>query len=180
MAKLLLFIALFVVPCLVSATRMVKNPLVVQGQVYCDHCRAGFETPKTRNMADLFLFVCARVVLCRGSGDLMFRAKVKVVCSNRKTGDVVYEKEGHTDSTGQYKIAVSEDHLDEICDAVLVKSSQPECAEMSSGRERARVVLTNFNGISSNTRFANAMGFMANKAEAGCAEVMKVYQEEDD
>ncbi|KAB2083598.1 hypothetical protein ERO13_A05G267800v2 [Gossypium hirsutum] len=159
MAKLLLFIALFVVPCLVSATRMVKNPLVVQGQVYCDHCRAGFETPKTRNMAG---------------------AKVKVVCSNRKTGDVVYEKEGHTDSTGQYKIAVSEDHLDEICDAVLVKSSQPECAEMSSGRERARVVLTNFNGISSNTRFANAMGFMANKAEAGCAEVMKVYQEEDD
>ncbi|TYH18652.1 hypothetical protein ES288_A05G289900v1 [Gossypium darwinii] len=159
MAKLLLFIALFVVPCLVSATRMVKNPLVVQGQVYCDHCRAGFETPKTRNMAG---------------------AKVKVVCSNRKTGDVVYEKEGHTDSTGQYKIAVSEDHLDEICDAVLVKSSQPECAEMSSGRERARVVLTNFNGISSYTRFANAMGFMANKAEAGCAEVMKVYQEEDD
>ncbi|KAA3449623.1 hypothetical protein CXB51_010969 [Gossypium anomalum] len=159
MAKLLLFIALFVVPCLVSATRMVKNPLVVQGQVYCDHCRAGFETPKTRNMAG---------------------AKVKVVCSNRKTGDVVYEKEGHTDSTGQYKIAVSEDHLDEICDAVLVKSSQPECAEMSPGRERARVVLTNFNGISSNTRFANAMGFMANKAEAGCAEVMKVYQEEDD
>ncbi|MBA0808674.1 hypothetical protein Gohar_024392 [Gossypium harknessii] len=159
MAKLLLFIALFVVPCLVSATRMVKNPLVVQGQVYCDHCRAGFETPKTRNMAG---------------------AKVKVVCSNRKTGDVVYEKEGHTDSTGQYKIAVSEDHLDEICDAVLVKSSQPECAEMSPGRERARVVLTNFNGISSNTRFANAMGFMANTAEAGCAEVMKVYQEEDD
>ncbi|MBA0746220.1 hypothetical protein Gogos_008757 [Gossypium gossypioides] len=159
MVKLLLFIALFVVPCLVSATRMVKNPLVVQGQVYCDHCRAGFETPKTRNMAG---------------------AKVKVVCSNRKTGDVVYEKEGHTDSTGQYKIAVSEDHLDEICDAVLVKSSQPECAEMSPGRERARVVLTNFNGISSNTRFANAMGFMANKAEAGCAEVMKVYQEEDD
>ncbi|MBA0624167.1 hypothetical protein Godav_009564 [Gossypium davidsonii] len=159
MAKLLLFIALFVVPCLVSATRMVKDPLVVQGQVYCDHCRAGFETPKTRNMAG---------------------AKVKVVCSNRKTGDVVYEKEGHTDSTGQYKIAVSEDHLDEICDAVLVKSSQPECAEMSPGRERARVVLTNFNGISSNTRFANAMGFMANKAEAGCAEVMKVYQEEDD
>ncbi|KAB2031113.1 hypothetical protein ERO13_D05G269600v2 [Gossypium hirsutum] len=159
MAKLLLFIALFVVPCLVSATRMVKNPLVVQGQVYCDHCRAGFETPKTRNMAG---------------------AKVKVVCSNRKTGDVVYEKEGHTDSTGQYKIAVSEDHLDEICDAVLVKSSQPECAEMSPGRERARVVLTNFNGISSNTRFANAMGFMANKVEAGCAEVMKVYLEEDD
>lgn len=118
--------------------------------------------------------------MINGTFGFLSGAKVKVVCSNRKTGDVVYEKEGHTDSTGQYKIAVSEDHLDEICDAVLVKSSQPECAEMSPGRERARVVLTNFNGISSNTRFANAMGFMANKVEAGCAEVMKVYLEEDD
>ncbi|KAL4332051.1 hypothetical protein GQ457_07G020560 [Hibiscus cannabinus] len=158
MARMLLFVALCVVPSLVSATRMVKNPFMVQGQVYCDHCRAGFETPKTTNMAG---------------------AKVKVVCSDRKTGEVVYERAGYTDSTGQYKISVSEDHLDEICDAVLVKSSHPECAQMTPGRERARVILTNFNGIASNTRFANAMGFMADEAEAGCAEVMKLYQEED-
>ncbi|KAE8666491.1 putative phosphoglycerate mutase [Hibiscus syriacus] len=158
MAKILLFIALCVIPSLVSSTRMVKSPLVVQGQVYCDYCRAGFETPKTRNMAG---------------------AKVKVVCSDRKTGEVVYEREGYTDSTGQYKISVSEDHLDEVCDAVLVKSSQPGCGEMTPGRERARVILTNFNGIASNTRFANAMGFMADEAEAGCAEVMKLFQEED-
>ncbi|GMI90593.1 hypothetical protein like AT4G08685 [Hibiscus trionum] len=156
---MLLFVALCLVPSLVSATRMVKNPLMVQGQVYCDRCRAGFETPKTTNMAG---------------------AKVKVVCSDRKTGEVVYEREGYTDSTGQYKIRVSEDHLDEICDAVLVKSSQPECAQMTPGRERARVILTNFNGIASNTRFANAMGFMADEAEAGCAEVLKLYQEEDE
>ncbi|XVE55460.1 hypothetical protein DITRI_Ditri03aG0160500 [Diplodiscus trichospermus] len=159
MAKILLLIALCVLPALVSATRMVKNPLVVQGHVYCDRCRAGFETPKTRNMAG---------------------AKFKVECSDRKTGKVVYKREGYTDSTGQYKIVVSEDHLDEICDAVLVKSSQPECAQMSPGRERARVILTNFNGIASNTRYANAMGFMANEAEAGCAEILKLYQEEDE
>ncbi|KAK6277434.1 hypothetical protein POUND7_017757 [Theobroma cacao] len=158
MAKVLLLIALCVLPALVSATRMVKNPLVVQGQVYCDRCRAGFETPKTRNMAG---------------------AKVKVECSDRKTGQVVYKKEGYTDSTGHYKVVVSEDHLDEICDAILVKSSQPDCAKMSPGRERARVILTNFNGVASNTRFANAMGFMADEADAGCAEIMKLYQEED-
>ena len=40
---------------LVSATRMVKNPIVqrrmvAQGRVYCDRCRVGFETRKTRNM----------------------------------------------------------------------------------------------------------------------------------
>ncbi|KAE8682202.1 hypothetical protein F3Y22_tig00111273pilonHSYRG00215 [Hibiscus syriacus] len=159
MAKVLLFIALCVVPSLVSAARMVMNPLMVQGQIYCDHCRAGFETPKTTNMPG---------------------AKVKVVCSDRKTGEVVYEKEGYTDSTGQYKISVSEDHLDEVCDALLVKSSQPECAQMTPGRERARVILTNFNGIASNTRFANSMGFMADEPEAGCAEVMKLYQLEED
>ncbi|XP_022742927.1 major pollen allergen Lol p 11-like [Durio zibethinus] len=159
MAKILLLIALCVLPALVSATRMVKNPLVVQGPVYCDRCRAGFETPKTRNMAG---------------------AKVKVECSDRKTGEVVYKREGYTDSTGQYKIVVSEDHLDEICDAVLVKSSQPDCAQMSPGRERARVILTNFNGIASNTRYANAMGFMADEAESGCTEILKLYQEEDE
>lgn len=107
-------------------------------------------------------------------------AKVKVECRDRKSGEVVYKREGYTDSTGKYNILVSEDHLDQTCDAVLVKSSQPECAEMTPGRERARVILTNNNGIASNTRYANAMGFMANEAEAGCTEVMKLYQEEDD
>ena len=101
-------------------------------------------------------------------------------CSDRKTGQVVYKREGYTDSTGQYKIVVSEDHLDQICDAVLVKSSQPECAKMSPGRERARVILTNFNGIASSTRYANNIGFMADEVEAGCAEIMKLYQEEDE
>ncbi|XP_022768292.1 major pollen allergen Lol p 11-like [Durio zibethinus] len=159
MAKILLLIALCVLPALVSATRMVNNPLVVQGHVYCDRCRAGFETSKTRNMAG---------------------AKVKVECSDRKTGQVVYKREGYTDSTGQYKIVVSEDHLDQICDAVLLKSSQPECAKMAPGRERARVILTNYNGIASNNRYANALIFMADEPDAGCAEIMKLYQEEDE
>ncbi|XVE60456.1 hypothetical protein DITRI_Ditri05aG0130000 [Diplodiscus trichospermus] len=159
MAKILLLFALCVLPALVSATRMVKNPLVVRGHVYCDRCRAGFETPKARSMAG---------------------AKVKVECSDRKSGQVVYKREGHTDSTGEYKIVVTEDHLDQICDAVLLKSSQPECATMSPGRERARVILTNYNGIASTTRYANAMGFMANEAEAGCTEMMKLYQEEEE
>ncbi|XVE95346.1 hypothetical protein REPUB_Repub02eG0088900 [Reevesia pubescens] len=158
MAKILFLIALCVLPALASATRMVKNPLEVQGHVYCDRCLAGFETPKARNMAG---------------------AKVKVECTDRKTGQVVYKREGYTDSTGQYKIVVSEVHLDQICDAVLVKSSQPECAEITRGRERARVILTNYNGIASNTRYANSLLFKADVADAGCAEIMKLYQEED-
>lgn len=50
MAKVLLLIALCVLPALVSASRVLNNPLVVQGQVFCDRCRAGFETEKARNM----------------------------------------------------------------------------------------------------------------------------------
>ncbi|KAK8479107.1 hypothetical protein V6N13_054130 [Hibiscus sabdariffa] len=159
MAKVLLFVALCVLPALVSATRMVKNPLMVQGSVYCDPCRAGFETPKSRSLSD---------------------AKVKIVCSNRKTGEVVYEREGKTDKDGKYQIPVAEDHLDQICDAVLVKSSHPDCFTMTPGRERTRVILTNYNGIASTTRYANAMGFMTEAPEAGCTEMMKMYQTDEE
>ncbi|GMI89626.1 hypothetical protein like AT4G08685 [Hibiscus trionum] len=159
MAKVLLLVALFVLPALVSATRMVKNPLMVQGHVYCERCRAGFETPKSQCVPD---------------------ATVKVVCRDRKTDQVVYEREGYTDKAGNYQIPVHEDHWDQICDAVLMKSSQLDCATMTPGRERARVILTNYNGIASTTRYANAMGFMADEPEAGCAEIMKMHQENEE
>ncbi|KAE8716355.1 putative phosphoglycerate mutase [Hibiscus syriacus] len=159
MAKVLLFVALCLLPALVSASRMVKDPLLVQGHVYCDRCRAGFETPNSRFVPD---------------------AKVKVICHDRKTNQVVYEREGYTDKAGKYEIPVHEDHWDLICDAVLVKSSQPDCATVTPGRERATVILTNNNGVASTTRYANAMGFMADEPEAGCAEIMKMYQEDEE
>ncbi|KAK8492284.1 hypothetical protein V6N13_109998 [Hibiscus sabdariffa] len=154
MAKVLLLFALCVLPALVSATRMVKSPLMVQGHVYCEHCRAGFETSKSR---------------------CVLHAKVKVVCRDKKTNQVVYEREGYTDKAENYQIPVHEDHWDQICDAVLVESSQPDCATMTPGRERARVILTNYNGFASTTRYANAMSFLADEPEAGCAEIMKMY-----
>ncbi|KAK8624191.1 hypothetical protein V6N13_065544 [Hibiscus sabdariffa] len=81
MTKVLLFVALCVLPALVSATRMVKNPLMVQGHVYCERCRAGFETPKSRCVPD---------------------AKVKVVCHDSKIVQVIYEREGYTDKAENY------------------------------------------------------------------------------
>lgn len=44
MAKLALLFALFVLPAIAVAARPTRHPLVVRGKVYCDHCRAGFET----------------------------------------------------------------------------------------------------------------------------------------
>lgn len=92
----------------------------------------------------------------------------------------VYSKEGTTDSTGTFSISVAEDHADQLCDAMLVSSPQHDCATASPGRDRTRVILTNYNGIASKDRFANAMGFMKEEAMSGCADVLKQYQESDD
>lgn len=86
--------------------------------------------------------------------------------------------ESVTDSTGSYNILVQDDREDDICEAVLVKSSDPECNIPSSGR--ARVILTRNNGMNSNARFANAMGFLKNEPLASCPEILQKYQETED
>ncbi|KAB1199832.1 Protein DOWNSTREAM OF FLC [Morella rubra] len=143
----------------VSARRPVSDRFIVKGRVYCDTCRAGFETSATTYITG---------------------AKVRVECKDRTTMLPVYSKEGTTDSTGTFSISVAEDHADQLCDAMLVSSPQHDCATASPGRDRTRVILTNYNGIASKDRFANAMGFMKEEAMSGCADVLKQYQESDD
>ncbi|CAB4267101.1 unnamed protein product [Prunus armeniaca] len=159
MAKLIVLFALCVLPALAVATRPMRTPFTVEGKVYCDNCRAGFETSATTYIPG---------------------ATVRLECRDRKTMDIRYTKEGRTDSTGTYKIPVTEDHEDQFCDAVLVSSSQEDCAAAAPGRDRARVILTGYNGIASYNRFANAMGFMKNEAVPGCAQILKQLQEFDE
>ncbi|EEF48468.1 pollen-specific protein C13 [Ricinus communis] len=159
MARAILLLALCVLPALVAAARPARNPFEVEGRVYCDTCRAGFETSKTTYVAG---------------------AKVRVECKDRKTMELVYSKEGTTDSTGTYRIHVDEDHQDQLCDAMLVSSPQHDCMKPSSGRDRARVILTNNNGIVSNKRYANSIGFMKEDAMSGCFELLRQYQEYED
>nr|ABK92993.1 unknown [Populus trichocarpa] len=158
MARVFMLLALCVLPALVSAARPGRNTFSVQGLVYCDTCLAGFETPKTTYIAG---------------------SKVKVECRDRKTQDLVYSKEGTTDSTGKYIITVDEDHKDQICDAMLVSSPRKDCSSPSAGRDRARVILTSYNGLVSTTRYANSMGFMAAQPMSGCTELLRSYQEFD-
>lgn len=47
MAKTVLLIALCLLLALAVESRPMKNPFVVEGKVYCDTCRAGFETSAT-------------------------------------------------------------------------------------------------------------------------------------
>lgn len=93
---------------------------------------------------------------------------------------LLYSREAATDSTGTYEIPVSEDHKDELCDAMLVSSPLPTCSIPSEGRDKARVILTRNNGIVTDDRFANNMGFMTNQPMAGCTQILQQYQELDD
>ncbi|KAI3451129.1 hypothetical protein Pfo_007794 [Paulownia fortunei] len=148
MAKILLVLfAVCVLPAIVSA-RFVGDPFLVKGSVYCDTCRCGYETDATKYMAG---------------------ATVRIECRDRDTAQLTYTKEAVTDSTGQYSVLVQSDRGDDFCDAVLVKSSDPECSTPNEGRDRARVILTRNNGMISNTRFANNMGFLKNTPLANCA-----------
>ncbi|CAK7347104.1 unnamed protein product [Dovyalis caffra] len=159
MARVFLLLALCVLPALVSAARPGRAPFAVEGLVYCDTCLAGFETSKTTYIAG---------------------AKVRLECMDRKTQVLVYSKEETTDSTGKYTINVDEDHKDQICDCMLVSSPWKNCRAPSAGRDRARVILTNYNGLVSTTRYANSMGFMAAQPMSGCTELLRTYQEYED
>ncbi|BAT78546.1 hypothetical protein VIGAN_02123600 [Vigna angularis var. angularis] len=157
-SRAVLLLALCVLPAMVVAIRPAKNPFSVKGRVYCDRCRAGFETSATTYIAG---------------------AEVMLQCKSRTTNEVVYTKNGKTDSSGAYTIYVDEDHADEVCNAKLVSSPHPECREVTPGRDEALVILTRYNGIASDDRYANAMGFMSQDVAAGCAEVLRQYQEFD-
>lgn len=107
-------------------------------------------------------------------------AKVKVECRHRQLMKVLYTREAATDSSGTYVIPVSEDHEDQLCDAMLVSSPHPTCRIPSEGRDKTRIILTRYNGMAMDNRFANNMGFMTNQPMAGCTQILQQYQELDD
>ncbi|XP_071701741.1 protein DOWNSTREAM OF FLC-like [Rutidosis leptorrhynchoides] len=150
MANLLLIFTL----CLLPALSLADNPFRLQGRVYCDTCRAGFETSVTKYLAG---------------------AKVQVECMDRSTLQRRYTLSATTDSTGTYEMEVPTDHGDQKCECALVSSPDPTCAEPNIGRHRATVILTRENGMNKDTRFANAMGFLAKTPLPGCTELIKSY-----
>jgi Pollen protein Ole e 1 like len=105
-------------------------------------------------------------------------AKVKVECRSKSTG--VKNFEGVTDHTGTYNIPVANEHEHELCETVLLSSPDSSCAKLVNGRERARVFLTHNNGLSSDVRYANAMGFEKEIAFASCTELLKMYEQDED
>ncbi|KAK9748962.1 hypothetical protein RND81_02G093200 [Saponaria officinalis] len=163
MGKLIMVLLLVsLLPIITMATRPVvktKQPYCVRGRVYCDTCRAGFETSASTYLQD---------------------AKVKLECRHRYTQEVLYEAEAITDATGTYKIYVDKDQKNNVCDTMLVSSPHRQCKLADPGRDRSRVVLTSNNGIVSNDRYANNMGFLMDQPMNFCAQLMQQYVVNED
>ncbi|KAA8519664.1 hypothetical protein F0562_013891 [Nyssa sinensis] len=128
---------------------------LVEGEVYCDTCRSQFITRLSETMPG---------------------AKVRLECRTREDGEVTYSIEGETDEKGIYHLRVEGEHEEEICEVKLVKSSKPDCEEISTegwAKTSSRISLTSNNGIVSDVRHANPLGFMAKKALPECVPVYK-------
>ncbi|KAJ0454210.1 putative pollen allergen Ole e 1 family [Helianthus annuus] len=63
MVKLLVIFALCLLPALSIAATLTDSPFRLKGRVYCDTCRAGFETSVTKYLAGLYLHLCNRISL---------------------------------------------------------------------------------------------------------------------
>ncbi|KAF8026360.1 hypothetical protein BT93_F2989 [Corymbia citriodora subsp. variegata] len=127
----------------------------VEGKVYCDTCRTQFTTRVSQDMQG---------------------AKVRLECKNREGGDLTYSIEGVTDHAGTYRLPVDGEHEEEICEIVLVKSSQTGCDEVSNEaflRKSARISLTKNNGMATPVRQANPLGFLKKEALPECTDVLK-------
>ncbi|KAL6641131.1 hypothetical protein ACP70R_019312 [Stipagrostis hirtigluma subsp. patula] len=151
-------------PATPAASRDLRAPrraagFVVRGRVWCDNCRAGFETPASTYIAG---------------------AKVRVECKSKTTGEKTCSFDGHTDRTGTYNILVADEHEHELCETVLVSSPDMACAKTVAGRERAPVFLTSNNGVESNIRLANALGFQKDVALSECSQLLRMYEEDRD
>lgn len=95
--------------------------------------------------------------------------------------DVVFYTEGVTDSTGTYDIMVENDHHDNICRCLLVKSPLPWCNQPDPGRDRSSIVLTHYNnGVVNHLHYANAMGYLKDEPLAQCHDLLKYYLADSD
>ncbi|RDY12710.1 Protein DOWNSTREAM OF FLC, partial [Mucuna pruriens] len=153
------FVVVFcVLPVMVSAIRPHLAPFYVKGRVYCDPCRAAFETSATTYIA---------------------RAEVTLECKDRMTNKSVYSKKARTDSSGSYTIFVDAIQANQNCEARLVTSPLPDCKEPTPGRDHSRVILNRFNGIATNDRFVNNLGFMKDRVASVCAKIFRHYRDID-
>ncbi|KNA11450.1 hypothetical protein SOVF_135080 [Spinacia oleracea] len=151
----LLLVAALCVLSLAGFAQAKNSHYKVQGTVYCDTCRIQFIT---------------RI------STMMEGATVKLECRNITTQASTFKAEAVTDKLGMYSIPVDGDFEDDICEIQLLKSPDSECSEISHdvyAKQSAKVSLTANNGEATDTRSANALGFMRKERLPQCPEVLK-------
>ncbi|AQK84926.1 pollen allergen Phl p 11 precursor [Zea mays] len=150
-------VALLLVATAVAAVaRAAPSPgFVVTGRVYCDNCRAGFETNVSHAIEG---------------------ATVEMECRHFESQEVHDKAEATTDAGGWYRMEISGDHQDEICEVLLLKSPEADCAEIERTRDRCRVPLTRNDGIrQSGIRYANPIAFFRKEPLSNCGELLRAY-----
>nr|GMC62793.1 protein DOWNSTREAM OF FLC-like [Ipomoea batatas] len=162
--KMARFLVLFALCSLAAAAAIATatvsdKPFLVKGKVYLDTCNCGFETTATKYLP---------------------KSHVRLECKKRDSDAVTYTANAVTNSQGEYSILVNGDRGDDLCDLVLVKSSDPLSGKPDSGRDRARVILSRNNGLVNDVRFANNLGFTTKQPLASCAQVVAQYHLNDD
>ncbi|WVY93538.1 hypothetical protein V8G54_032626 [Vigna mungo] len=151
--------------CLLSflSSACAKERFFVEGTVYCDTCRLQFLTRMS---------------------EFMEGATVRMMCSQvDNANNVTFNKETTTNALGAYKMEVDGDHEEDTCEVTLVKSPRSDCNEIDKEAhllQAARVSITKNNGIVSNTRQANPLGFLKKDRLPGCAELIKELEINDD
>ncbi|OMO74800.1 Pollen Ole e 1 allergen/extensin [Corchorus capsularis] len=153
-ASLIMIAIAVLVTCLSSLASAAEPPhYTVQGQVYCDTCRVGFQTRLSEAIEG---------------------AVARLTCRNRTTGEVTLSEPGQTDESGYYNIHVDSNHEEEICEVTLDSSEREDCNEVLPDWYKARILLANnsISGVTDNYRYPNTLGFMIKKALPGCAQVL--------
>ena len=152
---IILFVTALCFLSLIGISQCHDDRFFVEGQVYCDTCRAGFVT---------------RV------SEYIEGAKVRLECRNITGGEVIYDVEGVTEKQGRYSLPVDGDYEDDICEIQLVESPKPECNEIPTDmltKQAAKVCLTSNNGAVDPIRSANPLGFFKKDPLPECPTVFK-------
>ncbi|KAM7263205.1 hypothetical protein ACFE04_000888 [Oxalis oulophora] len=140
---------------LIGFTHCTDAHFFIEGQVYCDTCNIEFVTRVSKFISG---------------------ATVRLECKDREGGTLTYSAEDKTDEKGVYRIKVEGDHEEEVCEILLVKSSMPDCQEISTDnflKNGARISLAANNGMADPVRNANPLGFMVKTPLPECPEVLK-------
>ncbi|GFZ12400.1 hypothetical protein Acr_23g0007850 [Actinidia rufa] len=136
---------------LASLVQCHNEVFTVEGQVYCDTCRVLFETKVSEYIAG---------------------ADVKLQCRSRVDDSVTLTMTGTTDKDGFYRLSVSGDHEDEICEVTAISSPNPDCNETVPEISTAKVGLSKNSGILSTSRYCNSIGFVKKESLSTCIKVL--------